>query len=148
MKNHPPSLSEKETRKIVFVDGYCNLCHQLVQTLLFLDTQNNLFYTSLESSFAASFFSNDHSTILSINSVVFYDGDKLFFKSDAILKIAQTLGFPFSLCQIFYLFPKTFRDFVYDLVAKYRYKIFGKSSVCHITAKEENPKFLSTPNQK
>jgi predicted DCC family thiol-disulfide oxidoreductase YuxK len=148
MINNLSYPTEKETRKIVFVDGYCNLCHQLVQILLLLDTQNTLFFSSLESSFSTTFFSEKHSTILSINSVVFYDGNELYFKSDAILKVAHTLGFPFSLCQIFFLIPKGFRDFIYDLVAKFRYKIFGKNSVCHITAKEENVKFLKTPNQK
>lgn len=148
MKNDLPYKTERETRKIVFVDGYCNLCHQLVQTLLLLDTHNKLFFSSLESSFAASFFLKDHGAILSINSVVFFDGSQLFFKSDAILKIAHTLGFPFSICQIFFLLPRGFRDFIYDIVAKFRYKIFGKNLVCHITEKVENSKFLNTPYQK
>ncbi len=136
--------SKLETRKIIFVDGHCNLCNHLVKTLLWIDSFNILYFSSLLSDFSVSFFGSEHTEIMSKTSVVYYDGSELFFKSEAILKIADSLGFPFSLAKIFYLIPRFIRDSIYDFIARHRYKIFGHNSICHITGKKDNTRFIDS----
>jgi len=135
---------ELETRKIVFVDGHCNLCNHLVQTLVWIDSHNTLYFSSLLSDFSVSFFGNQHTEIVSKISVVFYDGSEIFFKSEAILKIADSLGFPFSLINVAHIIPVSIRDSIYDFIAKHRYKIFGQNSSCHITGKKDNTRFIDS----
>jgi predicted DCC family thiol-disulfide oxidoreductase YuxK len=135
---------ELETRKIIFVDGHCNLCNHLVKTLLWIDSHKTLYFSSLLSDFSVSFFASKHTEIVSKTSVVFYDGSNLFFKSEAILKIADSLGFPYSLLKATYIIPSFVRDSIYDFIAKNRYKIFGQNSICHITGKKENTRFIDS----
>jgi predicted DCC family thiol-disulfide oxidoreductase YuxK len=62
-----------------------------------------------------------------INSIIFISNEKMFIKSDAAIEIAKLLhGFP-RLLKYFQFIPRPIRDFVYDLIAKNRYRLFGKS---------------------
>jgi predicted DCC family thiol-disulfide oxidoreductase YuxK len=135
---------ELETRKIIFVDGHCNLCNHLVKTLLWIDSHKTLYFSSLLSDFSVSFFASNHTEIVSKTSVVFYDGSNLFYKSEAILKIADSLGFPYSLLKVTYIIPIFIRDSIYDFISKNRYKFFGHNSICHITERKDNIRFIDS----
>jgi predicted DCC family thiol-disulfide oxidoreductase YuxK len=76
------------------------------------------------------------------DTFILIDGENHFTKSTAALMIAGKLK---SVVKIFYpiiYLPKRFRDFFYDLIAKNRYKFFGKKEVCRIPTNEEKGKFL------
>ncbi|NOR54734.1 MAG: DUF393 domain-containing protein, partial [Sulfurovum sp.] len=64
------------------------------------------------------------------------------YKSTAILKILEALGGLWKLSKVFYLIPEVLRDWCYDKVAKYRYKIFKREEQCRLPSKEEAPYFL------
>jgi predicted DCC family thiol-disulfide oxidoreductase YuxK len=68
--------------------------------------------------------------------------DKHFTKSTAALMISKNLQSIVRLLYPLIIFPPPIRDFFYDLIAKNRYKIFGKRDVCRIPTTEEEAKFL------
>jgi predicted DCC family thiol-disulfide oxidoreductase YuxK len=71
-----------------------------------------------------------------IDSIIFISDEKIFFKSNAAIEVAKMLdGFP-NYLKYFQFIPRAIRDIVYDLIAKNRYRFFGKS--CAIDPSNQN----------
>ncbi len=68
-----------------------------------------------------------------MDTFILIDGDDIYTKSTAALKICRQLKGPIKILYPFIILPKFLRDFVYDLIAKYRYNLFGKRDVCYIS---------------
>ena len=125
-------------KKVVIYDGLCGLCDSAVSFLLKVDKKNIFFYTSLQGEYVKTLDINS-----SIDSIVFYDEGEITTKSTDILKILSSLGGWWGLSKVCYVFPRFFRDFFYDLLAKHRYKIFKRREQCRLPTKEEATYFLN-----
>jgi predicted DCC family thiol-disulfide oxidoreductase YuxK len=128
--------------KIVFFDGVCNLCNFFVSRLLAIDKKEVLKFASLQGETAQA-----NNLTLPTNpqaqSIHFLDDDgKLYVRSEAVLQIAMSLGFPWNLAGIAKVFPLFFRDFCYRFVALNRYKWFGANRSCRIPTESEKARFL------
>ena len=77
----------------------------------------------------------------SLDTFVLIAENKLYTKSTAALLVGKKLKSPIKIIYLLIVLPKFLRDFVYDLIAKYRYKIFGRRDVCYIP-EDSNEKFL------
>ena len=127
---------EKKERIIIF-DGICGFCNKSLDVLMKLDEQKQFKYTSLQGEYVK------HLDIeKGLESIIFYEDGTLYYKSTAILKILRSLGGVWIGVNIFYLIPKSIRDTIYDMVAKYRYHIFGKIDACRMPNKGEVELFL------
>ena len=69
-------------------------------------------------------------------------GKDIYYKSTAALKVASQLGFPINVFAIFLIVPNFIRNWVYDYIAKNRYKWYGKKESCMIPTPELKRKFL------
>jgi predicted DCC family thiol-disulfide oxidoreductase YuxK len=116
------------SQNIVFFDGVCNLCSSLVQWLIKHDKKGVLLYAPLQGETAKDLLIDEKWD--NIDSIVFYIDGKFYSKSNAVLKVFSVLGFPYSMSFLLFFFPRFVRDFVYDWVAKNRYKWFGKKAEC------------------
>ncbi len=77
------------------------------------------------------------------DSILLYSYDKgLKIKSSAALAIASKLGFPRNMLSIFYIIPPFLRNWIYDFIARNRYKWYGKRESCMIPTPELQSKFL------
>ena len=126
----------KEERVIIF-DGICGFCNKAVDILIKLDRHQRFKYTSLQGNYIKTLPIKPN-----IDSIVYYTEGKLYYKSAAILKILNDLGGLWRITNIFYLLPTFIRDWLYDLIAKYRYKIFGKLERCRVPDKGEKALFI------
>ena len=79
---------------------------------------------------------------VNLSSFVLIEDDKYHTKTTAVLRVAKNLGFPWSLSYIFIIVPPFIRNISYNIIAKYRYKWFGKRDACRIPTPEEKEKFL------
>ena len=78
-----------------------------------------------------------------VDSILLYTPEKgITHKSTAALKIALQLGFPNNLLSVFFIIPPFIRNWVYNYIAKNRYKWYGKKESCMIPTKELKSKFL------
>ncbi len=128
------------TDKVVFFDGVCNLCNSWVQWLIKRDKKNVLYYSSLQSSYAKQHITDPE--ILSTDSIVFFVNSTFYTKSSAVFQICKQLAWPYCLVLIFYIVPGFIRNYVYDTVAKNRYKWFGKRATCMVPDASLKSKFL------
>ena len=77
------------------------------------------------------------------DSIILYNPEKgIDFKSTAALKVGSQLGFPTSLMVVFLIVPAFIRNWVYDFIAKNRYKWYGKKETCMIPTPELKGRFL------
>lgn len=112
---------------IVLFDGICNLCNASVRFISRHDKDNKIQFASLQSEMANQLLSKLAIDNKNRDSIIFISDEKVFFKSNAAIEIAKLLnGFPRYL-QYFRFIPRPIRDFVYGLIAKNRYRLFGKS---------------------
>jgi predicted DCC family thiol-disulfide oxidoreductase YuxK len=121
---------------IVLFDGICNLCNASVRFIIKHDKKSKIQFASLQSETAKQLLLNKAIDTQKIDSIIFITDEKIFFKSDAAIEIAKMLdGFP-NYLKYFQFIPGAIRDIVYDLIAKNRYRLFGKS--CAIGPSNQN----------
>jgi predicted DCC family thiol-disulfide oxidoreductase YuxK len=76
--------------------------------------------------------------------ILIQPGEAYYLKSSAALNIAKNLTGFYSVLSIFLVLPQGFRDFFYDIIARNRYKWFGKKEACPMPTPDEQNKFLET----
>ena len=123
-------------------DGVCNFCNYWVNFTIDRDVKNLYKFAALQSNKGQLLLQQYYLKQNKLESFVLIRGENVFTKSTAALEISKNLSGPVKLLYSFIFLPKFIRDFIYDLIAKNRYKIFGKSEVCRIPAEEEKAKFL------
>lgn len=125
--------------KIVLFDGVCNLCNGLVKFIIRHDRRGVVRFSSLQSQFARTIL-NEKS--LETDSVIYLTQGKALIRSDAILHMFRDMGGLWKLLYGFIVVPKFIRDFFYDLVARHRYRIFGKRETCMVPTPDMKERFL------
>ena len=129
-KFFPPFFMESSINdNIILFDGDCNLCNR---TIRFISKRNNNFklvpmQSELGSALKTAFYINP-----STNSVILLQKNTVYTESTAVLRIIKDLKGPIKLLYILVIFPKPIMDYLYKIVARNRYKWFGKTSECNI----------------
>jgi predicted DCC family thiol-disulfide oxidoreductase YuxK len=141
------TLSQIESNPIVFYDGVCGLCNHLVQFLLKRDKRDRFRFASLQSDFAGKVMNRhgvDPHDLNTVYVVKDYDqsSETLLARSDAILYMLSQLGGIWRLAGIGRVLPRAFRDAVYQVVARNRYRVFGKHESCMLPEPKHRAKFL------
>lgn len=132
----------KHKHPILFYDGYCYLCSNTIQLLIRLDRKKKIRFMSLQKGLKTPYIKQLISTYTIEDSIILLSEERIYTKSNAIIKIIKTLGGGFRLIVLFYIFPNSLRNYIYDLVARNRYSIFGKRDKCHHPKAEFTDRFL------
>ena len=130
----------KHERQIIFFDGVCNLCNSFVDFLVRRDREHLFDFAPLQGSTARQLLPPHIPAEL--RSVVLWSQGEVHEKSDAALMILPQLGGLFYLLRAGWLVPKGLRDMIYDLVARNRYRLFGKRETCRLPTADERGRFL------
>ncbi len=130
------------TYYIVLFDGVCNFCNFWVNFLLDRDKKDKFRFTALQSEKGSELLRKFNLSTEDFDTFVFIDGDKVYVRSTAALIVAKNLPGLWKALYVFIIIPKSIRDFLYNLVAKNRYKLFGKTEACRIPTAKERSKFL------
>lgn len=134
-------MDKKE--RIVFFDGHCPMCHGWVRRIIAWDKKKRLSFAPLESDAGRRYLSRLMPDYLQEDTIIYYEAGKLFLKSDAVLRIARALGFPFSGLHLFRLFlPKRILDRWYEKVAGTRYKYGERYGECPLPEREVRDRFI------
>ncbi len=134
--------SAQNNFSIILFDGICNFCNASVNRIIKNDKNNRFKFAALQSEKGVALQKNYTIDYTKIDSIILIEGDNVFYKSTAILKIVRHLGGAYSLLYGFIILPPFIRDFFYDIIAKNRYKWFGKKEVCMIPSPKLKEKFI------
>lgn len=128
-------------QRIILFDGECNFCDQSVQFIIKRDPKGYFKFTSLQSEIGKESL-NKYNAPKDIDSFVLIEDNSCYVKSSAALRVCKKLRGAWKLLYVFLVLPKNFRDFFYEIIAKNRYKWFGKKESCRIPSPEERKRFL------
>ena len=127
----PDELARRQP--IVLFDGDCCICNLSVQFLLEHNHKKDLNFTSLQSVSGKRIAALTDKSFPQKDTVLFLKDNTLSVRSTAALNIVSHLGIMWQIFQVFRILPLSFRDAIYRLFAKNRYKWFGKNQSCMIT---------------
>ncbi|MEM8963308.1 MAG: thiol-disulfide oxidoreductase DCC family protein [Acidobacteriota bacterium] len=127
---------------IVLFDGICSLCNSAVAWLIERDRKEVFRFASLQSDAAAQALAAADAPESLPDSMVLIDETGVYTRSDAALRIAKHLGMPWSLAYLGRVLPRPLRDWIYALIAKHRYRWFGKTDTCRVPSPAERARFL------
>jgi len=129
--------------KIILFDGVCNLCNGAITFILKNEKTPHFKFASLQSEIGKHLMAERHINPSEIDSIILIDvGNAYYIKSTAALEIAKDLKGGYSLLSNLSVLPESFRDSVYDFIARNRYKWFGKKDQCMIPTPELKSRFL------
>ena len=127
---------------VVIFDGVCNLCAHSVRFILNHEAGQTLRFTPLQSPAGArlmrelGFDPGDAKTF-----VLIADG-RAYVRSDAAIRISRYLGGAWKLLGAIKIIPRPVRDWAYDIVARNRYRWFGRFDTCMVPTPELKARFI------
>jgi len=127
---------------VVLFDGVCNLCNGSVIFIIKRDPKSKMKFASLQSSYGSSQMDRFHLPPSALNSVLLIKNGKLYQKSNAALEIAAMLSGLWPMLYVFKVIPRFLRDWIYDWVARNRYRWFGKKEECMIPTPAMKARFI------
>lgn len=133
---------ESKDLHIIYFDGICNYCNSIVQFIIRRDNSKKFKFAALQSSYGQLFLKKNNLNTADFDSIIYQEVDKIFIKSDAALKIARSLGGGWKYFYYLIYLPKFIRNGIYDLIAKNRYRIFGKRDSCLIPSEDVKGRFF------
>lgn len=131
-----------EQQKIIVFDGACNLCNRWVQFVIKHDRDKIYKFCSIQSDTGKKITKQFLGGTDELKTIIFIDGNRLYIKSTAALYIVKNLSGVWSFLFVFVSIPKFIRNFIYDIVAKNRYKWFGKAEKCMVPSKDIMDRFI------
>ena len=135
----PTTLQPETDQTWLFFDGVCNLCDGFVNFVADHDAEMRVKFGAQQK----------HEDLLKrvgapldLSTVVLIQGDVFYTKSTAALRTLALMDQPFNAMSGLMVIPEALRDIGYDLVAKYRYAVFGKVDECRKPSGDFRKRFI------
>ena len=136
---------------VILYDGVCGLCNRLVQFVLKRDRKDHFRFAALQSTFARAILERHglNPDALDTFHVVFDYGastERVLARDEGLVAVLEGLGGAWRvLASLFRVFPSGIRKWQYNLIARHRYRVFGKYGVCPLPDPRVRHKFLDQP---
>lgn len=127
---------------VILFDGICTFCNFWVNFAIKNDPQKNLRFTPFQSNAGQNLLKQHQIAIESVNSVILIENGKAYTQSSAAFRVCKYLS---GIWKIFYgllIIPKFIRDFFYNIIARNRYRWFGKKETCMVPTPGVRERFL------
>jgi predicted DCC family thiol-disulfide oxidoreductase YuxK len=134
---------DNSTSPIILFDGVCNLCNASVQFVIERDPTAIFRFAALQSDFGQAIVAKNAINTEGGESVILVENGQIYDRSTAALRIAKRLSGGIKLMAVFLIVPKPIRDFFYKIIARNRYRWFGKQDSCWMPTKELKARFLN-----
>lgn len=132
-----------EPQILLLIDGECVLCNRLAKFVICRDPQARIAFAALGSPRADDELRRRGLPPPPPGTFVFLDGSRALFRSEASLELAALLPPPWRWLALLRCIPARLRDPAYSLVARLRYRIFGKAQSCALLTPDERARFLA-----
>jgi predicted DCC family thiol-disulfide oxidoreductase YuxK len=133
---------ERDPGPIVFFDGVCNLCQASVRFILEHDRDAVFRFAALDSDTGRNLNAVGLLEDRTVDSVILVEGGAAYVRSEAVIRIAARLGPPWRGVAGLRILPLPLRDGAYDLLARNRYRWFGRKDICPAPYGDFRDRFL------
>ncbi|NIN63082.1 MAG: DUF393 domain-containing protein [Candidatus Aenigmarchaeota archaeon] len=127
---------------LILFDGVCNLCTGTVIFVIKRDNKSHFKFASLQSPLGQRLLGEFGLPREDFKTFVLVKDDRPYTQSTAVLKVLKEMPWGWPLIYGFIVVPRPIRDWIYRLIAKNRYRLFGKRSSCLIPANDVKNRFL------
>lgn len=138
----PPAAPPRITQPIVFFDGVCGLCNRFVDRILRADRHGRLRFATLQGVTAREMLPTPPDDPREW-TVIYVDERGRHERSDAVIEIWRRVGGWRRAAVLLRVVPRVLRDQVYRVIARNRYRWFGKRDACRIPSPAERARFLA-----
>ncbi len=129
-------------KPIIVFDAECVLCSGNAQFVLKHDHARRFRLASMQGEVGAALYRRFGIDPADPDSMIVVDGDRALRDSDAVLTIYRGLGWPWRALDILRLVPRFIRDPLYRLIARNRYRIFGRHDACWVPSPDHADRVL------
>jgi predicted DCC family thiol-disulfide oxidoreductase YuxK len=137
-----PTSPDASPLPVLLFDGVCNLCNRWVDLLIRLDREGRIRVAPLQSAAASSLLAGAGLADTPGDTVVLIDDAGAWTESTAILRAARLLPYPTRAFAVLAILPVSVRDGLYRIVARNRYRWFGRRDTCRLPGPGERERFL------
>jgi len=134
------AAKDRSEPPILFFDGVCGLCNGSIDLLVTEDQSRVLRYAPLQGETAKAYLTAQQ--VEDLDTFYLWEDGKLLERSDAWIRVGVLVGGMWKLAWFLAAVPRPLRDGVYRLVARHRYRLFGKRDACRLPTADERPLFL------
>ncbi|MGC3984419.1 MAG: thiol-disulfide oxidoreductase DCC family protein [Pseudorhodoferax sp.] len=127
---------------IVVFDGQCLLCNGWVQFLLKHDRAGRLRFAAIQGRTGQALLARQGLRVEGLQTLLLVDGDRVWQHTAAIFRVLHALGWPWRLAWMGWLVPVVVRDPLYRLMARHRYRWFGRHDTCMVPTPNVAERFL------
>ena len=132
-----------DDRPVIIFDGHCVLCSGWADFVLRHDKQRRFRLLPAQTPLGHSLYVHYGLDPTNYQTHILIAGGLAYFKSDAGLRMAAGLGFPWSLAKGLRMLPARFRDAFYDRLARNRFRLYGRRDSCYAPSPQDRDRFLS-----
>lgn len=117
-------------RPLIVFDGICLLCSHFARWVVRHDVSENFCFSTAQSDLGQALYAHfDLDGEEFETNLVIIDG-RLYEKLDAMIAVCRVLGWPWRLVSVMSLLPQGVKDWLYNRIARNRYRLFGKREMC------------------
>lgn len=131
-----------QSQAIILFDGVCNMCNASVNYVIDHDPADRFRFASLQSERGSQLAAEHGIDAAQLSSMVLIESGRAHVKSSAVLRACRRLTGPAKLLWPFIIVPPPLRDVGYRLIAKNRYRLFGKREACRLPTEADRARFL------
>ena len=126
----------------ILFDGMCDFCNESVRFIIANDPAAKFYFSAPQSDAGIAALRAAGRDPAAITSIILIDDAGLHERSDAALRIAAGLRFPWRALGLLRAVPSHLRNAVYDAIARNRYRWFGVRSSCALPTTAQRDRFL------
>lgn len=142
-RSDPAVPAFADDRPLILFDGICALCSSWVQFVLRHDRDGHYRLLAAQTPLGQALLAHYGLHLVDFESTILIQQGVAWFKSEAPIRIAIGLGFPWRLAVLARLLPLPVRDWLYELIARNRYTWFGMRNSCFMPRPEYRERFLN-----
>jgi predicted DCC family thiol-disulfide oxidoreductase YuxK len=130
-------------KPVMLFDGVCNLCSFWVRFAIARDPSANLRFAAVQSDLGLEFLRRRNLPTDVFESFYLVEEGRVYEKSTAFLRMVRYLRWPWPLLRAARIVPRPVRDWLYDRIARNRYRLFGRRDSCLMPSPEVAARFLA-----
>ncbi|RXZ80110.1 DUF393 domain-containing protein [Paenibacillaceae bacterium] len=127
---------------LLLIDGQCTLCHGIARFVIRRDRDRQFYFASIQSPLGQRMLAEGRLPGGDLDTFVMIVSGKYYTRSGAALRVVRRLGGLWPLLSIGMLAPGVLRDFVYNLIARNRYRWFGSADACLVPTADVRSRLL------
>lgn len=141
-RDDPAVPAFPDDKPVIVFDGYCALCSGWAAFVLRHDKRYRYRLVTAQSGLGQSLYVHYGLDPVDYETNILIEDGLAWFRSDATIRMAAGLGWPWRAAAVFRLLPRRWRNWMYDRIARYRLRVFGQRETCYLPEVADADRFL------